>query len=494
MGGAAVESDSEPPSSFGQIIRSSSIMGSASVINILVGIARLKAAAVLVGPAGVGLIGLFQNLVASASAIASLGIGGSAARQIAHSVAAGDANKLAVTRRALLWFTAALMIIGGTVFWGLSSWIAELVLGDRSLSGAIRWLSLGIVLSVAMTSQTALLVGFRRIGDAARVTIVSGAASTLIGIGALLAFGNRALVAYVLLPPIAAVVVGYFYTRRLPRNPAAQFKLPELSSEWRILAALGTAYMTAGLAALLSQLAVRALIQRQLGPIALGHFQAGWAISMTYIGFVLQAMGTDYFPRISAAVSDPKTANRLVNEQTEVALLLAGPVLLVTLAGSPWILQLLYSSAFTEAAAMLRWQILGDLLKVASWPIGFLVLANGNTRSYMMGESLSVVFVLLSWVGLPLMGVEAAGVAFLGMYVVYLPVIYAIARRQTGFGWTRRVKLLFVLLAAACGSAFAAALVSAWAALAVGLALAAMVAALAWRRLRHALPLRISRS
>ena len=47
-------------------------------------------------------------------------------------------------------------------------------------------------------------------------------------------------------------------------------------------------------------------------------------------------MGTDYYPRLTATIHDPVATNRLVNEQTEVALLLAGPVLLAMLALAPW--------------------------------------------------------------------------------------------------------------------------------------------------------------
>ena len=76
---------------------------------------------------------------------------------------------------------------------------------------------------------------------------------------------------------------------------------------------------------------------------------------MTYIGFVLQAMSVDYYPRLAAAIADHDAVNRMVNEQTEVALLLAGPVLLAMLGLAPWVIDVLYSPQFSEAAAILRW-------------------------------------------------------------------------------------------------------------------------------------------
>jgi len=43
-----------------------------------------------------------------------------------------------------------------------------------------------------------------------------------------------------------------------------------------------------------------------------------------YLGFVLGAMGTDYDSRLSAIFHDPLAATRLINDHTEVALLLCG--------------------------------------------------------------------------------------------------------------------------------------------------------------------------
>jgi O-antigen/teichoic acid export membrane protein len=56
-----------------QILRSSSIIGGASFVGVLVALLRIKAAAILLGPAGVGLIGLLQSLMATAASVSALG-------------------------------------------------------------------------------------------------------------------------------------------------------------------------------------------------------------------------------------------------------------------------------------------------------------------------------------------------------------------------------------------------------------------------------------
>ncbi|MBN8493399.1 MAG: hypothetical protein J0M00_18475 [Burkholderiales bacterium] len=57
-------------SSYRQILRSTSIIGGAAALNIGIGLLRMKAVALLLGPAGVGLIGLATNVVALVSNVA----------------------------------------------------------------------------------------------------------------------------------------------------------------------------------------------------------------------------------------------------------------------------------------------------------------------------------------------------------------------------------------------------------------------------------------
>jgi len=437
--------------SYRQILRSSSIIGGASAINIVVGLLRIKVAAVLLGPAGVGLIGLLSNLAGTGSAIAGLGVGNVGTRQIAEAASRCDALALAAARRALFWGTLALALIGAAVFWVLRGELALRVLGDVSLAAEVGWLALVVALTVAAASQTALLNGLHRIGDLARVSVMSALLSTALGISALMLWGRSGLMVFIVATPLASFLVGHLYVARLPKVKAPRTPMPVLVGHWHTLVNLGAALMVAGLVGTLGQLLVRTLVQRGLGTDVLGYFQAASTISMTYISFVLVALGTDYYPRLTAAIDDHTTVNRMVNEQTEVALLLTAPVFLFMMGLAPLVIELLYAHSFHPAANVLRWMILGDILKVACWPVGFIILAAGDGRTFMLTEMVATaVFVLLTWAGLSTFGLTAAGVAFIGLYAVCLPLTYRLAARKTGFRWTRTVwKLLGWLLVAA---------------------------------------------
>lgn len=278
------------------------------------------------------------------------------------------------------------------------------------------------------------------------------------------------MLAYVLAAPLAALALGHWYVARLPRVDSPPTPWPQLVVQWRILARPGVAFMGASLLVNLGHLAVRSLLQRELGGEALGQFQAAWILSMTYLGFVLVAMGTDYYPRLTATIRDRDATNRLVNEQTEMALLLAGPVLLAMLALAPWVVRLLYSAEFGEAAVILRWQVLADLSKVAGWPLGFVLLAAGSGRKFLFTEGFSIaLFVLLVWLGLPWLGVQATGLAFALMYVFYLSLVHWLARIRTGFAWQAAVQRQLVRLVLAALATCLLAHWKEWLAVSIGL-------------------------
>lgn len=436
--------------SYRTILRSSSIIGGAQVINIAAGLLKMKVVAVLLGPAGVGLAGLYLNLVQTAATVAALGFDSVGTRQIAAARAEGGEAAVGRTRRALFWGTMVLALIGAAVFWALSGWIARVVLDDPTRAKDVAWLSVAVALTVASGSQGALLTGLRRVGELARITVLSGLVSAALGIAALFLWGADGLLALLLVAPVVTFLLGHHYVARLdpPAGPPA--RLAELSQEWAAMARLGVALMLSGLVTVLGVLLARTLVQRELGGEAHGHFQAAWAIGMTYLGFVLGAMGTDYYPRLTAAMDDRVAAARLVNEQSEVALLLCAPVLVAMLGCAPFVIRLLYSAEFAPAVEILRWQLLGDLLKVMCWPLGFVILAAGAGKTFVLTQSLGIgVFVLGVWGGLPILGVTATGVAFLAMYAAILPINWWFGGRRIGFAWSRAVKAQALVAVAA---------------------------------------------
>jgi PST family polysaccharide transporter len=258
-------------------------------------------------------------------------------------------------------------------------------------------------------------------------------------------------------------VLGHFYVSRLPKIVHHDISIRELGGQWTQLMRLGVAFMGAAVALSLVQLWIRVDVGRMLGATALGEFQASWTVSTQYLVLALGAMGADYYPRLAGVIHDRKAAVRLINEQTEIALLLSAPILLAMMALAPWVLRLLYTAEFLPAAEILRWQILSDVLKVASWPLGFVLLALGDGRTFFLAE-VAALAVLSGGITLLLsrIGIQITGIAFLGCYVFYLPLVHRLAVRRIGFRWSRAVKKLLALTFATCAAVGLLAVLTPW--------------------------------
>ncbi len=383
-------------SSYRASLRSSSIIGGAQIVTIVASLVKMKVVALLMGPVGVGLIGLYMNLVATAASISSLGIATTGVRQVVAASADGGETGVGHARRVLFWGSVVLASLGGVLFWLSSDWIARIVLSDQSRSDDVAWLSLGVVATVVTSSQGALLTGLRKVGDLARINLGTGVFGALFGVLAISIWPAYGLVIMVVIAPTLSFAFGRLYITRLGRPAGPRPRFSEITQDWGAMARVGAAFMISSVIVLLGQLAIRSLVQRELGADALGQFQAAWSISVTYLGFVLGAMTTDYFPRLTAAMRDRASAVKLINEQVEVALLLCAPVVLAMLAFSPWIIRLLYSSDFGPAVEVLRWQLLGDVLKVISWPLGFMQQARGAGKTFLATETFAAALPLQS--------------------------------------------------------------------------------------------------
>jgi O-antigen/teichoic acid export membrane protein len=442
---------SEKAASYRRILKTSSIIGGSSVLNILIGLARSKVLAIVLGPSGIGLVGLYTGLMGTATTIASMGIGTIGTRQLAEASGKDDARALAVVRRAMFLGVLMLATMGASIVLSLRELLAIQVLGGIEHSEMVGWLALGVALSVAGISQGAIIQGMRRIGDMAKLSIYGSILNSALGIGLLWQWGMVALWAFILMGPFINFLLGHLYVSKLPKIKANNISVQEMSVQWRIFLKLGIPFMGANLAGTLVQLWIRVSVNNELGLDAVGHFQAAAAISMQYISFVLGAMGADYYPRLTAIIHDKSAASRLVNEQTEVALLLSAPVFIVMIGLAPWVVHLLYSSAFSPAVDILRWQILGDVLKVASWPLGFVILAMGDGKTFFWTETTALLLMggLIVYL-LPDIGLNITGMAFLMMYVYYLPLVYFLAWRNIQLRWSGTDAALLIITLALC--------------------------------------------
>jgi len=423
--------------SYGQILKSSSIMGGAAGINMLLGMVRTKFAAVLIGTTGVGLLASFGAVQGLIGTLAGLGIQSSAVRDIAAAVAKNDdqaVGRAVLALRRICWITG---LVGLLAMVALSPFISQLTFGSDQYTLDIAALGLIILFGNLAGGQLALIQGMRRIGDMARANILGSALGTFSTIGFYYWLGLRGIVPALVVLSALQLAIAWYYARRVP-VPPVQLTWRQTFSEASGMVRLGAVFMWNGLLLSLVGYITVTLITQQEGLAAVGIYSAAFALSGLFVNFVLQAMGADYYPRLTGLAHDPAAMNKLVNEQTEIGLLLAVPGLLATLVLAPWIIQIFYTQAFIPAVELLRWFVLGCLGRVIAWPLGFVMLALGKSRWFFLTEtSFNVIHIALIAVALSTMGLIGVAIAFPILYVGYTLAVLLVSMRLTGFRWAR---------------------------------------------------------
>lgn len=442
----------------------------------------------MLGPVGIGLMGLYMNIMSIAATIAACGMGSIGVRQVA--AVADEAETLSIVRRAL-WLGSLILGVGGMgILWLVREPVSLLVFGDDLHVSDVGWLGLGLLFTVIAGSQTAVLQGLRRIGDLAKVTIISGLTGALLGISAAYLLGTNGVVWFVVAAPATTFLAASYYAARLP-SPQAAYDFSAIRRQWRVILQLGIPIMSAGLLMLATPLVVRTFVVSELGLDASGYFQAAWIISFTYVGFVLNAMAMDYFPRLTTAIGDAQRAGKLVNEQTEMGLLMAGPALLAMITFAPWVINLLYDKSFSPAAQLLSWQVLGDILKVASWPMSYIFLAAGRSRTYIGMQIIWSGAYLGTFIpGVNDWGLVSAGAGFAVGHLCFFGVNVIAAKRLIGFRLSGRNVVFTLLLLVAGGLTIYLESLSVIASYALGSCATVLFGLYSLHRLNHLIDLR----
>ena len=139
---------SKPTHSYGQILKSSSIIGGAQGINYLIGMVRIKVVAVLLGPSGVGLVGLYMSATDMVGTFAKLGVNESGVREVAEAHSSTDLDRISrsvKTLRRLSWITGIFgWILTAVLSYPLSIW----AFGSGEHSWAIAILGSSLLHSV----------------------------------------------------------------------------------------------------------------------------------------------------------------------------------------------------------------------------------------------------------------------------------------------------------------------------------------------------------
>ena len=438
----------EKQTSYRTILKATSLFGGVQVVQVILNLVRGKVIAVLLGAAGVGLNSLYISSVSMISNISGLGLSFTAVRDIAKANESEDELKLATIVKVFKRWLYITSFIGFTGVLLFSPFLSLYTFKNYDNTVPFMFLALMLLFASLSAGNASILQGTRNLKKYALYTLTGSLVSIVVSMPFYYTFGINGIVPALIASALITYLFSLYYS--------AKIKTKKVSLSWKESFLLGMDMVKLGVAMMLSVFIgslVHFLINTYIsnsGSIGdLGFYQAGMAITSQSIGLVFTAMAIDYYPRLSAISDNNQLVKQMVNQQGEITMLVATPVLLTLSLAAPLVIKLLYSNEFLPIVDFLRVLAFGMMFKAASYSIGAISFAKGDKKVFFLLEGLysnaSILF--FSIIGYKIKGLEGLSWSFLIMNLLYFLVIIIVTKKLYNFSINKALgKILIISL------------------------------------------------
>lgn len=435
-----------------RVLKVMSIFGSVQVVTIICSIVRVKLVALWIGPAGIGLYGIFNSALEMINNTCQLGLRSSAVRDLA----AADSRTLpatVLTVRRLGWL---LGLAGAVLTVCLSVPMSLYAFGDKGHAWCFCLLAAVVLLASLTASESAVFQGLKRFRRLARGMLWGAVGGLAVSIPMFRLWGIDSI-----LPSIVAygvcswLAIGMIHEKVAP--PQQRITMRQSLSLGKKMLIL-SAYLTACefITAVVTFVFV-GWLNKEAGEAQTGFFQAGFTIVNRYVGLVFTAIAVEYYPRLSQVIHSRARTRLFVSHEMGLIMLILIPVVTWFIAADKLLVRFLYNSEFYVILPFVTWGIVGTVLRAFSWCLSFSILAKGDGKAFLWTEALSAVFYLganmLFYKQWGIAGMGAAYALWYGLYSVAVGVVYF---RKFGFTVSGEgVKITLMTLAATVAAAAA---------------------------------------
>jgi PST family polysaccharide transporter len=240
---------------------------------------------------------------------------------------------------------------------------------------------------------------------------------------------SGALFSIVITPSLLFFVSFYFINKELKilkfisKNEVKFVALKNFSS-FTIMALVSSVF---GPLVLLS---IRNHVIGSLGIDAAGYWEGLNRISSYYFLFITSILGIYFLPKLSNSKSVRETNSLIISYfKTVLPIFVSG--LIVIFIFKDVIIQLLFTKDFSPMSTLFFWQIVGDILKAASYILAFQFYAKKMTKAFVLFEIASLAVLYFSSIYfISIYQIEGVVIAHAFTYVIYFVALVVYFRRN----------------------------------------------------------------
>ncbi len=427
-----------------QILKSTGIVGISQILTILFQMIRTKIIAILLGPSGIGVLGIYQSIETLSRQVSGLGINVSGVRDISYAYESKDYDFYAKTALVLKRCSYVTAFIGAFLIILLCRPISIMAFGDSSYSSNIAFLSISVVFITLSQTQVAILQGSRKLISMSKATVLGVALSIVIVTPTYYFWGVDGMVFALILMSICSYIVSGYYVRKL-RIPTVSLPLRATWQSSKEMIKIGVSLSFSEILTTFAIYYIRTFISTHSSITDVGYFNAGWSIAGIYISLILNAMAADYYPRLCSLKDDNKAMKLLINEQGSVALIIGLPIIVTFLTFSPLIIRTLYSQEFLQGLIIIICFVIGSYIKLFSWPLSYAVSAKGAVKKILFsGLIWNILFIVISLTLWEKCGLISIGISYIIAYLIYYIINYIQIKSLIDFHWDKKQMFLII--------------------------------------------------
>ncbi len=409
-------------------------LSGASFIQLAVQVARGKLMAIVLAPAGVGVLNQLLTLSNIFSNVSSLGFFSGVVREVAKSDGEGDreAIKREISSAGIFLCTLALVLTAVGV--ACSGLLSDLVFDDGGQrAGFVALTLLSVPIGVAVQVYRALLSGLRHVGGIVKTRVYGDLASLAVLAGLMIPLGLKGAV--------LAFIGGQLITLALNIRHAIQAVGSEMAAvrfshfSWKhVRHNVGISFVSVliGMMTTLTVLLPSRWIIGSLGVHDNGLFVTAWRISVVYIGAIQATSHSYVFPTLAATRTDAELSEELDNA-LKLYMLTIPPIILGITALGDVLMTVLFTTEFAAAAILLCLLLPGDIFRIAFETMGLSFWSQKNIWRSLALKCWVLVYLGLVWVMLPKWGLLGVAGAYLIGQVIAAAAMWIAVRRRFGF-------------------------------------------------------------
>lgn len=427
-----------------QIAMATSLFGGVQAFQIIITVIKSKFVAILLGPFGIGVVGLLTSTVELISNFTNFGLSTSAVKDISEANATQDKKRISTVitvMRKLVWITGMLGAVITLVF---SQVLSQIAFGNKEYTIAFVWLSVTLLLNQLSSGQLVLLQGLRRLKDLAKASMLGSLIGLLTTVPIYYILGIKGIVPVIIITSVTSLLLSWYYSRKV-ETQKIKTNRKLIVSEGRGMMTMGFMISITGILGLSFSYLVRIFITRTGDVTETGFYIAGFAIINTYSEMIFSAFDADYYPRLSAIAKDNILAKLTINQQSEIAILILAPFLALFLVFVKWAIIILYSRDFLNIYSMLQWATIGVFFRTISWATTILLLAKAEGKIYfwneLIGNSYTFIFTIL---GYYYWGLTGIGITYMLSYFIYTLQIVILTNKKYKFSFTNSFVKIFI--------------------------------------------------